>query len=195
MLGALVGALFSGLLSKAIGRKTSLIIAAILFAISAWGSGLPSMLPESITLMVVFRIIGGVAIGIASMNAPMYIAEIAPAEKRGNLVTFYQLAIVIGFFVVFLVTYFIGNDLTESENISVGWRYMFWSELIPSFIFLALLFFVPKSPRWLILKGRYDEAKHILTRIYGEEEATKKLENIKGAIQKGCIQTLFQPLK
>ena len=118
LLGALVGALFSGVLSKAIGRKTSLIISAVLFGISAWGSGLPSMLPESITLMVVFRIIGGVAIGIASMNAPMYIAEIAPAEKRGNLVTFYQLAIVIGFFVVFLVTYFIGNDLTEAENIT-----------------------------------------------------------------------------
>lgn len=184
LLGALVGALFSGILSKAIGRKSSLIISAVLFGISAWGSGLPSMLPETITVLVVFRIIGGVAIGIASMNAPMYIAEIAPAEKRGNLVTFYQLAIVIGFFVVFLVTYFIGNDLTEAESISFGWRHMFWSELIPAFLFLLLLFFVPKSPRWLILKGKYGEAKHVLTRIHGEEIANRTLENIKESIQK-----------
>jgi len=182
LIGALVGALFSGVLSKAIGRKSSLIISAIFFAISAWGSGLPSMLPESITLLVIFRIIGGIAIGIASMNAPMYIAEIAPAKKRGNLVTFYQLAIVIGFFVVFLATYFIGNDLTEVENISFGWRYMFWSELVPSFLFLILLFFVPKSPRWLMLKGKEDEAKQILTRIHGEEIANKEFVDIKKSI-------------
>ena len=112
------------------------------------------MLLESTTLLVIFRIIGDIAIGIASMNAPMYIAEIAPAKKRGNLVTFYQLAIVIGFFVVFLVTYFIGNRLTEIENIDYGWRQMFWSEMVPVFLFLILLFFVPKSPRWLMLRNK-----------------------------------------
>lgn len=185
LLGALAGAAFAGILSKSIGRKSSLIAASILFAISAWGSGLPSLLPESITLLVVFRIIGGIAIGIASMNAPMYIAEIAPAEKRGNLVTFYQLAIVVGFFVVFLVTYFIGNDLTETENISFGWRYMFWSELIPAFLFLILLFFVPKSPRWLMLKGKEAEAKSILARIHGVEVAKRELSEIKESINKG----------
>ncbi|MGB5497808.1 MAG: MFS transporter, partial [Maribacter sp.] len=89
LLGALVGAASAGLISKAIGRKKSLIIAAVLFMISAWGSGLPSMLPESTTLLVIFRLIGGIAIGMASMNAPMYIAEIAPAKNRGVLVTFY----------------------------------------------------------------------------------------------------------
>jgi SP family xylose:H+ symportor-like MFS transporter len=183
LLGALVGAAFSGLLSKGIGRKNSLIIAAFLFAISAWGSGLPSMLPESISLMVFFRILGGIAIGVASMNAPMYIAEIAPAEKRGNLVTFYQLAIVIGFFVVFLVTYFIGNGMSESENISTGWRYMFWSELIPSGLFLGLLFLVPKSPRWLMMKGKEEEAKDILVRIHGDEIANKEIIEIKESIQ------------
>lgn len=183
LLGALVGAVFSGVLSKSIGRKNSLIIAAILFAISAWGSGLPSILPESVSLMVVFRILGGIAIGMASMNAPMYIAEIAPAEKRGNLVTFYQLAIVIGFFVVFLVTYFIGNGLSEAENISTGWRYMFWTELIPAILFFVLLFLVPKSPRWLMVKGKEEEARNILVRIHGEEIANNEIIEIRESIQ------------
>jgi len=183
LLGALAGAAFSGILSNAIGRKKSLIIAAVLFSISAWGSGLPSFLPESISLMVIFRILGGIAIGIASMNAPMYIAEIAPAEKRGTLVTFYQLAIVIGFFVVFLVTYYIGNGATEAENIAQGWRTMFWSELIPAGFFLGLLFFVPQSPRWLMTKGREAEAKTILTQIHGVEIASTEIDAIRNSIQ------------
>ncbi|MBD0851652.1 sugar porter family MFS transporter [Maribacter arenosus] len=183
LLGALAGAASAGIISKAIGRKNSLIIAAILFTISAWGSGLPSMLPESTTLLVIFRLIGGVAIGIASMNAPMYIAEIAPAKNRGILVTFYQLAVVIGFFVVFLVTYFIGSDLSESENIAFGWRNMFWSELVPAGLFLVLLFFVPKSPRWLMIKGREDEAANILIRIHGEEIAAKEIKEIRDNIK------------
>ncbi len=183
LLGALAGAAGAGLLSKAIGRKRSLIISAILFAISAWGSGLPDILPESISLMVFFRIIGGIAIGIASMNAPMYIAEISPAKNRGTLVTYYQMAVVIGFFVVFLVTYFIGNEMTEEQNISRGWRYMFWSEMVPATLFLVLLFMVPKSPRWLMLKGKEEEAKNILTRIHGKEMANKEFVEIKESIQ------------
>ncbi len=183
LLGALLGAAGSGVISKSIGRKNSLIIAAVLFAISAWGSGLPAMLPESISLMVFFRILGGIAIGMASMNAPMYIAEISPADKRGTLVTYYQMAVVIGFFVVFLVTYFIGNGMTEEENISSGWRVMFWSEMVPALLFLGLLFKVPKSPRWLMIKGREEEAKNILTRIHGEEMANREFVEIKKSLQ------------
>lgn len=183
LLGALAGALSSGMLSKAIGRKFSLIVAAILFVISAWGSGLPSYLPESTTLLVIFRIIGGIAIGIASMNAPTYIAEIAPAKNRGNLVIFYQLAVVIGFFVVFLVTYFIGSELTIQQNIEYGWRTMFWSELIPAGLFLLLLFFMPKSPRWLMIKGREEEAENILRRIHGTEIASKEIGEIRASIK------------
>jgi len=183
LLGALVGAASAGLISKAIGRKKSLIIAAVLFMISAWGSGLPSMLPESTTLLVIFRLIGGVAIGMASMNAPMYIAEIAPAKNRGVLVTFYQLAVVVGFFIVFLVTYFIGAKLSESENIAFGWRNMFWSEMVPAGLFLILLFFVPKSPRWLMIKGKEEEAENILTRIHGEEIASKEIKEIRDSIK------------
>jgi SP family xylose:H+ symportor-like MFS transporter len=183
LLGALVGAASAGMISRAIGRKNSLIIAAVLFMISAWGSGLPSILPESTTLLVIFRLIGGIAIGMASMNAPMYIAEIAPAKNRGVLVTFYQLAVVIGFFVVFLVTYFIGAKLSESENIAFGWRSMFWSEMIPAGLFLILLFFVPKSPRWLMIKGKEEEAENILTRIHGEEIASKEIKEIRDSIK------------
>ena len=184
LLGAFFGAAGAGLLSKSIGRKNSLIISAVLFSISAWGSGLPSMLPESTSLLVFFRIMGGVAIGVASMNAPMYIAEIAPADKRGKLVTYYQMAIVIGFFVVFLATYFIGNGNSEADNIAHGWRAMFWSELIPSGAFLILLFFVPKSPRWLMTKGRKSDALKVLSSIHGEDLARKEIDEIEASIAK-----------
>ncbi len=178
LIGCFAGAIIAGPLSIKIGRKNSLIISAILFTLSAWGSGLPGFMPETVPLLVFFRLIGGLGIGMASMNAPMYIAEIAPADKRGKLVTYYQMAVVIGFFIVFLATYFIGSNLTEAENIEVGWRRMFWSELVPSLLFLGLLFIVPKSPRWLALKGRNDEAIKVLGRIHGSENAQKESENI-----------------
>ena len=184
LIGCFFGAIIAGPLSKAFGRKNSLIISAILFTLSAWGSGLPAFMPQSVTLLVIFRIIGGLGIGIASMNAPTYIAEIAPAKIRGTLVTYYQLAIVIGFFVVFLVTYFIGNAATETENIQNGWRYMLWSELIPSMAFLILLFFVPKSPRWLALKGLKAEAQEVLVRIHGKEMADVEFREIENSIEK-----------
>ena len=183
LIGCFVGAILAGPLSIKIGRKHSLIISAILFTISAWGSGLPSFLPESVSLLVFFRLIGGLGIGVASMNAPMYIAEIAPARKRGNLVTYYQLAVVIGFFIVFLATYFIGSKLTEAQNLQFGWRRMFWSELIPSLSFLLLLFLVPKSPRWLALKGKKEESLEVLIKIHGEENAELENQEIQDSLQ------------
>ena len=182
LLGCFIGALISGRLSIRIGRKKSLIISAILFTISAFGSGLPSLFPETITTLVIFRLIGGLGIGIASMNAPMYIAEIAPSSIRGKMVTYYQLAIVIGFFSVFLVTYFIGNNLTQTENIEFGWRRMFWSELIPSTLFLVLLFFVPRSPRWLCLKGKNEEALVVLNKLQDEESAQADYKEIHASL-------------
>lgn len=184
LIGCFVGAILAGPLSIKIGRKNSLIISAILFTVSAWGSGLPSFLPESVSLLVFFRLIGGLGIGVASMNAPMYIAEIAPAKKRGNLVTYYQLAVVIGFFIVFLATYFIGSNLTEAENLQIGWRRMFWSELIPSISFLVLLFLVPKSPRWLALKGKEEESLNVLVKIHGEENAQLESKEIQESLNK-----------
>lgn len=183
LLGCLVGAILAGPISIKMGRKNSLILSAILFSVSALGSGLPSFLPETVSMLVIFRIIGGLGIGIASMNAPMYIAEIAPAKRRGNMVSYYQLAVVIGFFTVFLATYFIGNSMTEAENIERGWRQMFWSELIPALMFLVLLFFVPKSPRWLFLKGREDEGYKTLIKLHGQEEAGVERGNIIKSIQ------------
>ncbi len=189
LIGCFFGAILAGLLSKAFGRKNSLIVSAVLFSVSAYGSGLPEFLPQSVSLLVFFRIIGGLGIGIASMNAPTYIAEIAPAKIRGTLVTYYQLAIVVGFFVVFLATYFIGSSATEAENIQTGWRYMFWSELIPSLSFLVLLFFVPKSPRWLALKGQKSEALVVLKKIHGEEEALMEIREIEKSIEKDRKKT------
>jgi SP family xylose:H+ symportor-like MFS transporter len=188
LLGCLLGALAAGKLSIVIGRKHSLIISAILFTLSAWGSGLPSVFPESVSLLVFFRVIGGLGIGIASMNAPMYIAEIAPADKRGAMVTFYQLAIVIGFFIVFVATYLIGDTLTTTENIERGWRLMFWSELLPCSIFLVGLLFIPQSPRWLALKGRHDQAKIVLEQLHGKVSAqlafTEIQQSLKGEQRK-----------
>jgi len=178
LVGCFVGAIISGVLSSAVGRKNSLIISALLFALSAWGSGLPSIFPESVSLLVAFRIIGGLGIGIASMNAPTYIAELSPAEIRGKMVTYYQMAIVIGFFVVFLATYAIGQSGDQTYNINQGWRLMFWSELIPAILFFFLLLSVPKSPRWLMLKGRKEEADRVLVKIHGEELALKESEEI-----------------
>lgn len=184
LLGCFVGALVAGVLSKKIGRKNSLIISAVLFTISAWGSGLPAFLPQSVPLLVMFRIIGGLGIGVASMNAPTYIAELSPAAIRGKMVTYYQLAIVVGFFVVFLATYGIGNSGDADYNLNQGWRLMFWSELIPCILFLFLLFLVPKSPRWLMMVGRKEEAEAVLTRIHGEDMVEKEISEITQSIDK-----------
>jgi SP family xylose:H+ symportor-like MFS transporter len=184
LLGCFVGAVVAGPLSIKLGRKQSLIISAILFSLSAYGSGLPEIFPQTISTLVFFRIIGGLGIGIASMNAPLYIAEIAPSNIRGKMVTYYQLAIVIGFFIVFLATYLIGNTLSEADNIQLGWRRMFWSEIIPSVLFLVLLFFVPKSPRWLAVRGNDEEALKVLSKIQDEDEANKALIEIKNSLSK-----------
>ncbi len=174
--GCLAGAIIAGYLSSKISRKYTLLISAFLFSLSAWGSGIA----DSLTVLAIFRIIGGLGVGIASMTAPMYIAEIAPAKQRGRLVSVYQLAIVIGFFVVFLATYFIGGtnesvltteaaNLLHEKNVQEGWRIMFWTELIPSVSFFALLFFIPHSPRWLMLKARNEEARKVLASITTSE--------------------------
>jgi SP family xylose:H+ symportor-like MFS transporter len=182
LLGCLVGALVAGPLSSRFGRRWSLRWAGFLFLLSAYGSGLPEWMPESVALLVFFRFVGGLAIGMASMNAPLYIAELAPAKNRGVLVTIYQLAIVIGFFTVFLTTYVIGNGLTEAENIATGWRWMFWSEVVPASAFLVLMYTVPRSPRWLVLQGQTDEAITTLQQLHGAENQDEMLLEIQKSI-------------
>jgi MFS transporter, SP family, xylose:H+ symportor len=193
--GCLMGALIAGFISARYSRKYSLILSGFLFAISAWGSGIP----ESLTVLVIFRIIGGIGVGIASMTAPMYIAEVAPPKDRGRLVSYYQLAIVIGFFVVFLATYIIGGGDTTTlspemlkeihdYNVTQGWRIMFWSELIPAVAFFILCFFVPHSPRWLMMRGRKDEAKIVLAKITSSsEEANIEFNEIQNSIESESI--------
>ena len=190
--GALVGAILAGYLSNKISRKYTLILSAILFGISSWGSGDANTL----TILVIYRIIGGLGVGIASMTAPMYIAEIAPAKQRGFLVSLYQLAVVFGFFIVFLATYFIGGGDTSDAsnetlkqihdyNINKGWRTMFWSELIPTITFFALLFTVPFSPRWLMLKNRETSAAKVLNKLLGSEQETQnEIQEIRKSLSK-----------
>jgi SP family xylose:H+ symportor-like MFS transporter len=171
--GCLVGALVAGYLAQAISRKYTLVLSALFFCVSAWGSGDASTLSE----LVIYRIIGGIGIGFASMAAPMYIAEISPAEQRGKMVSLYQLSIVLGFFVVFLATYYIGGgNAVESsveqlatvhqDNLNRGCLFMFWSELLPASLFLLMLFFVPHSPRWLVMKQRDEQARKVLAKLY-----------------------------
>ncbi|HNP18670.1 MAG TPA: sugar porter family MFS transporter [Fulvivirga sp.] len=194
--GCLIGALIAGFISAKYSRKYSLILSGFLFAISAWGSGIP----ESLSALVIFRIIGGLGVGIASMTAPMYIAEVAPPKDRGRLVSYYQLAIVIGFFVVFLATYIIGGGDTTSlspellkeihdYNVKTGWRVMFWSELIPAVAFFVLLFFVPHSPRWLMMKGRKEEAKKVLAKVtFSPEEAEREFNEIQNSLDRESME-------
>ena len=182
----LFGALISGYLTKKISRKYTLIVSAVLFIISAWGSGAA----DSLSVLAFFRIIGGLGVGMASMTSPMYIAEIAPPKERGQMVSYYQLAVVVGFFVVFLVTYYIGNGGAQyfsslanqnlhAWNVEQGWRIMFWSELIPASLFFILLFFVPHTPRWLVMKQRINDAEAVLTKITSSvTEAKLELEDI-----------------
>jgi SP family xylose:H+ symportor-like MFS transporter len=179
LIGCIIGGVFGGLVSKKLGRKKGLVLAAILFLISALGSAMPEMFIGTLgeldhtysTVFIIYRIIGGIGVGLASMLSPLYIAEIAPANSRGKLVSFNQLAIVGGFMVVYFVNYFIsrsgGSDAWLNE---IGWRWMFASEVIPAGLFLGLLFFVPDTPRSLMLRNKEEEALKVLVKVNGEGE-------------------------
>jgi len=174
---AMFAMLFSGRLSDLIGRKKTLIFVALLYAISA----ILSAVATSYEMLYIARIIGGVAFGAALVLAPMYIAEISTAENRGKLVSLQQLNIVFGFFAAFLSNYFF-NKYTASETTFLTdqnvWRWMLGVELIPAVCYFIFLFFVPKSPRWLYLKGNFEEAKKVLTQIHGVERGRLEIEII-----------------
>jgi len=191
LVGCAIGAAVAGVLSDWLGRKKVLILSAILFFISAVGTALP----KNITVFIIFRIIGGLGVGAASMSSPMYIAEISPARIRGRMVSVNQFAIVSGFLVVYFVNYFIALQGDEMWNVQTGWRWMFGSESLPALLLLVLLFFVPESPRWLTKQNRSDEALEILTRVNGAQYAQTELLEIKDAIahESGSIKQLFQP--
>lgn len=180
LVGCLIGAFFSDYLSNRFGRKTTMIITAILFILNSVGTALPN----SFTMFVIFRIVGGIGVGIASMVVPMYIAEIAPPKRRGALVGNYQLAIVIGIVVVYFVNYFIALQGDAHWNLNIGWRWMFGSEIIPSILFLFFIFLIPESPRWLFQKGETSKAIGVLEKLNAPEDALLVRTEIENSLQR-----------
>ena len=179
LIGCLVGALLSGKWSDLYGRKKMLIIAAFLFIFSAVGTGATS----SFNRFIIYRIIGGLGIGIASNISPVYIAEVSPASIRGKLVSLNQLTIVLGILLAQLVNWLIGEHFASiggslsPDSIEWAWRWMFWAELVPACLFFMLAFVIPESPRWLAAFGRQEKARKILIRIGGEEYADQTLSD------------------
>jgi len=186
LIGCVIGGSIAGFISRALGRKNGLFIAACAFFISAIGAWKPEAFNIFGTLdvysFVIFRIIGGIGVGLASMISPMYIAEIAPANIRGKLVSFNQFAIIFGMLVIYFVNYFIAKQGNEQWLITDGWRLMFLSGAIPAGIFILLLFFVPETPRFLVLNGQEDKALKVLKKIAGDKDAAVILEEIKGTL-------------
>jgi SP family xylose:H+ symportor-like MFS transporter len=186
LIGCVIGGALAGFISKSLGRKNGLIIAAIAFFLSAIGAWRPEIFNFFGTLdaysFVVYRIIGGIGVGIASMISPMYIAEIAPAKSRGKLVSFNQFAIIFGMLVIYFVNYFIAKQGNEQWLVTEGWRWMFFSGAIPASLFLILLFFVPETPRYLVMKGKDEKALAVLNKISGTDSAAATLKEIKDTI-------------
>jgi len=176
LVGCLVGAMVSGMLSEWLGRKPGLLVAAMMFLISSIGTALS----HTFSAFVVWRICGGLAIGLASSLSPLYIAEISPAKIRGRLVCLNELTIVIGILLAqvtnLLIAEYRGGEL--SWNVAYGWRWMFGATSVPAFVFFLGMLFVPESPRWLALRGRNDEARKTLETIGGKDNASFVLAEI-----------------
>lgn len=189
LVGCMAGALIGGPMGDRFGRKPSLIFCAVLFALSSLASALPNALGP----FAWARFAGGVAIGAASMLSPLYIAEIAPEKIRGTLVALYQLAIVAGILVVFFVNLQIQRMGDESWNTQVGWRWMFASLALPSVVFGICMAVVPESPRWLMKMGRRSEARQVLERVGGAENAEREIVQIDAALreEQGHWRELF----
>lgn len=183
LIGCVIGGAAAGFISKSLGRKNGLIIASLTFIISALGS----WHPESFNVFglsdaysfVIYRIIGGIGVGIASMISPMYIAEIAPAGIRGKLVSFNQFAIIFGMLVIYFVNFSISRQGDEQWLHTEGWRWMFFSGVVPAGLFFVLLLFVPETPRYLVMKGKDDAALKVLQKIAGGTQAPLILNDIK----------------
>jgi SP family sugar:H+ symporter-like MFS transporter len=184
LLGCAIGAFFAGRLADRRGRRSIMRLAAVLFIISAWGSGIAGGSLE----FVVYRILGGLAVGAASVLAPAYISEVTPAHFRGTLATVQQIAIICGLFLAFFSNYLIADAAGSSMNeLWLGfeaWRWMFWMELIPATVFLVALFFIPESPRYLVLQRQHDKAIEVLTRLTGADAARRKADEIDASLAK-----------
>ncbi len=196
LIGCIIGAVASGFLADKYGRKKLLIISALVFIISSYFTGASS----GFVMFLVARFFGGIGIGVASNLSPMYIAEVAPGNIRGKLVSLNQLTIVIGILAAQITNWIIAepvvNDtlIASSWNGTWGWRWMFWATIVPSVAFLILTFFIPESPRWSALNGKKADAIKVLEKIGGKEYATSELESIESAIHNssnGRLSVLF----
>lgn len=199
LLGTVVGAAVAGLFAARLGRKLTMVIAAVMFAVSAVGSGYPELFigeigamgPAALWPFIIYRIIGGVGIGLASVVCPMYIAEIAPRHLRGRLVSLNQFAIVTGIFGVYFVNYYIASLGDTAWVNSTGWRWMLVSEVVFAIAFLLFLMATPESPRWLVARGRVDEARGVLQRFNPPSEVGAVLDDIRGSLEKKPSAPLF----
>ncbi len=193
LLGSIIGVFTTGIISDRIGRKKSIIIAAIMFLFSGFGCGFAS----SFSLLVISRMIGGIGVGMASVISPMYISEFAPADKRGRMVAFYQLAITFGILLAYFSNAAILSYSSDSTNelFAQPWRGMFLVMSLPSFIFLLMLIKVPESPRWLVEVSRDTEAQNILYTVRPKPAADKELSDIERAKKRSekASVSLFHP--
>ena len=182
LLGCAVGAFFAGRMADLYGRRAVLIVSAIFFLVSAWGSGIATGSLE----FVLYRVLGGLAVGAASVMSPAYISEVSSARYRGRLATVQQIAIISGLFAAFLSKYLLAKHAGASINpLWLGfeaWRWMFWIEIVPAAIFLVALLFIPESPRYLMVKNRREDAEKVLIALYGPAEAQLKLREISDSL-------------
>ena len=189
LVGSIIGVLFAGILSDKLGRKLTMVISAILFSASALGCALCT----DFTQLVVYRIIGGVGIGVVSIVSPLYISEVSVAQYRGRLVSLYQLAVTVGFLGAYLVNYqllawsesgaLLGATLLNKIFITEVWRGMLGMETLPAILFFIIIFFIPESPRWLIVRGQEKKAVNILEKIYNSiTEATSQLKETQSVL-------------
>lgn len=188
LIGCIAGAALSGVLADRFGRKRLLLLSAVLFLISAVGTGGAN----TFSSFVAYRILGGIGIGMASNLSPMYIAEISPAKTRGRFVSLNQLTIVIGILLAQIVNWLIAqpvpadataNDILQSWNGQTGWRFMFWAEIVPASLFFLLMWLAPESPRWLATQGRWEKVRSILKKIGGMEHAEKAAGEIEASLR------------
>ena len=202
LIGSIVGVLFAGVLSDKFGRKLTMVLSAVLFSTSAIGCAICANFDE----LVVYRIIGGVGIGVVSIISPLYISEVSVAQYRGRLVSLYQLAVTVGFLGAYLVNFQLlgyseshvvsGIGLFEKIFVAEVWRGMLGMETLPALLFFTIIFFIPESPRWLILKGREERGLNVLQRIYNSaEEAMNQMNETKSVVSetKSEWALLLQP--
>ena len=200
LIGCIIGGCIGGWVSTNIGRKRGLVIAATLFLVSSIGAAAPEFPfapvghggPDYMWNFVFYRILCGIGVGLASMLSPMYIAEIAPARIRGNLVAWNQFAIIFGMLVIYFVNYGISKAGSGDEWLNtIGWRYMFLSGAIPAALFLLLLLFVPETPRYLMLKGDEAGARAVLAKIGSVEEGEREITEIRASLSEHHSGKLF----